>query len=62
MMPIEELDLSVRTYSCLKVAKIDTVEQLKGLDDSYLMRIRNLSRRGFDEIKSKLSAIQEAGK
>lgn len=55
--PIEELDFSVRTYNCLKRARIDTVEQLQRLDDEQLMRIRNLGRWCVAEIRQKVKQL-----
>lgn len=55
-MDIEELDLSVRAYNCLKRAGIDTVEQLKKLTDDELARIRNISKRCIEEIRQKVGA------
>jgi len=53
-MKIEELNFSVRTYSCLKRAGINTVEELKGKSEYQLMQVRNLGRKGFEEIQTKL--------
>lgn len=53
--PIEDLDLSIRSYNCLKRAGINTVEQLSPMTDEELLRVRNLGRRCIEEIKQKLS-------
>lgn len=53
-MKIEELDLSVRAYNCLKRAKIDTVEQLQQMTDDDLLRIRNMGTRTVEEIRQKV--------
>ncbi len=54
-MNIEELNLSARTYNCLKRARIDTVEQLSQMDDKALMKIRNFGQRCLGEVREKLS-------
>ena len=56
-MSIEELDLSVRSYNCLKRAGINTVEDLcaKSMDD--LMKVRNMGRKSLDEILNKLEGM-----
>ena len=57
--PIEELDLGVRSYNCLKRAGIESVEALRALTDDDLRKIRNLSLSCINEIKNKLSAIPD---
>ena len=52
---IEQMDLSVRSYNCLKRAGIDTLQHLAQLSYNDLIRIRNLGRRSVDEIIGKLS-------
>ena len=52
--PIETLDLSVRSYNCLMRAGIKSVEALRKTSDADLIRVRNLGRRSYDEIKEKL--------
>lgn len=52
--PIEELDLSVRVYNCLKRARINTVGQLQEMTKEKLLRIRNLGLKSTEEIQSKL--------
>lgn len=49
-MSIDELDLSVRTYNCLKRAGIDTVEDLCNKTPDDMCRVRNLGRRSLEEI------------
>ena len=56
-MTIEELDLSVRSYNCLKRAGIDTVQQLSEMTEVKLTRIRNLGNNCVQEIKGKLAKI-----
>ncbi len=58
-MKIDELDLSVRAYNCLIRAGIDTVEKLMELSDDDLARIRNLSQRNIDEIRSKVAGRRQ---
>lgn len=53
--PIEWLDLSVRSYHCLKRSKIDTVRDLTERTAGSIMCIRNLGRKSLDEIRKKLS-------
>lgn len=54
-MKIDELDLSVRTYNCLKRANIDTVEQLSQMTDDDLMRVRNFGQRCLTEVREKIA-------
>lgn len=56
-MTIEELDLSVRSYNCLKRASINTVEELVQRSESELMKVRNLGRRSLEEVQQKLEAL-----
>ena len=51
--PIEKLDLSVRSYFCLKNFHIETIGDLINYDTSDLIRVRNLSLRCYEEIISK---------
>lgn len=57
-MTIEELDLSVRSYNCLKRAGINSVEELiqKGEDD--MMKVRNLGKKSLEEVEQKLAELQ----
>jgi len=52
--PIEELDLSVRAFNCLKANDISTVGQLLGKKEEELLSLRNFGRKSLDEIKEKL--------
>ncbi|MBP5260745.1 MAG: AAA family ATPase [Clostridiales bacterium] len=54
---IEDLDFSVRTYNCLKRAAINYAEQLSRMSDDELMKIRNLGKRSFNEIKEKMREL-----
>lgn len=56
-MTIEDLDLSVRSYNCLKRAGINTVEDLAGKTEEDMMKVRNLGRKSLDEVKYKLHAL-----
>lgn len=56
-MTIEELDLSVRSYNCLKRAGINTVEELINKTEPEMMKVRNLGRKSLDEVKNKLAAL-----
>lgn len=53
-LPIEELDLSTRTYNCLKRADITRVGQVLELDEKQLLAVRNLGQKSMDEIRDKL--------
>lgn len=56
-MPIEELDLTVRSYNCLKRAGIENVDELTQRTEDEMLRIRNLGKKSLKEIKEKLQAI-----
>ncbi len=56
-MTIEELDLSVRSYNCLKRAGINTVQELTSKTESEMMKVRNLGRKSLDEVKTKLADL-----
>ncbi len=56
-MTIEELDLSVRSFNCLKRAGINTVEDLIGKTEEDMMKVRNLGRKSLDEVVAKLSSL-----
>lgn len=58
-IPIEELDLSVRPYNCLKRARINTVGQLQEMTKEKLLNVRNLGRKATAEIQSKLKEYME---
>ena len=54
---IEELDLSVRSYNCLKRAGINTVEELIKRNEEEMMKVRNLGRKSLEEVQQKLAAL-----
>lgn len=56
-MTIEELDLSVRSFNCLKRAGINTVEDLTNKTEDDMMKVRNLGRKSLDEVVAKLSSL-----
>lgn len=56
-MPIEELELSVRSYNCLKRAGIFTVEDLTNKTESHLMKVRNLGRKSLEEVINKIKSL-----
>lgn len=56
-MTIEELDLSVRSYNCLKRAGINTVQELSNKTEEDMMKVRNLGRKSLDEVKGKLDEL-----
>ena len=56
-MTIEEMDLSVRTYNCLRKAGYKYAYELKGKTYGELMKIRNLGRKSFEEIIDKCSEL-----
>jgi len=56
-MLIEELELSVRSYNCLKRAGITTVEDLANKTESDMMKVRNLGKKSLDEVTNKLHAL-----
>ncbi|MBX6352435.1 MAG: DNA-directed RNA polymerase subunit alpha [Thermoflavifilum sp.] len=56
-MPIEELDLSVRSYNCLKRAGINTVGELCSRTEEEMMKVRNLGRKSLEEVVEKLAAL-----
>lgn len=56
-MTIEELDLSVRSYNCLKRAGINTVQELTQKTEADMMKIRNLGRKSLEEVKAKLAEL-----
>ena len=56
-MTIEELDLSVRSFNCLKRAGINTVEDLINKSEDDMMKVRNLGRKSLDEVVAKLSSL-----
>ncbi|MDR0671068.1 MAG: DNA-directed RNA polymerase subunit alpha, partial [Oscillospiraceae bacterium] len=56
-MTIEELDLSVRSFNCLKRAGINSVEDLVGKTEADMMKVRNLGRKSLEEVINKLSVM-----
>ena len=56
-MTIEELDLSVRSYNCLKRAGINTVQELTDKSEAEMIKVRNLGRKSLEEVKHKLSEL-----
>lgn len=57
-MTIEELDLSVRSYNCLKRAGINTVEELTNRTEDDMMKVRNLGKKSLEEVKLKLEELE----
>ena len=53
-MPIEELELSVRSFNCLKRSGISTVEDLKNKSENDMMKVKNLGKKSLDEVIAKL--------
>ena len=56
-MPIEELELSVRSFNCLKRAGINTVAELVSRTDEEMMKVRNLGKKSLEEVKQKLADV-----
>ena len=56
-MTIEELDLSVRSFNCLKRAGINTVEDLISKSEEDMMKVRNLGRKSLEEVINKLNSL-----
>ena len=56
-MTIEDLDLSVRSYNCLKRANINTVANLTAKTEEEMMKVRNLGRKSLEEVKKKLQEL-----
>lgn len=56
-MTIEDLDLSVRSYNCLKRAGINTVAELAQKSEEDMMKVRNLGRKSLEEVKKKLAEL-----
>ena len=55
-MAIEEMDLSVRSYNCLKRANIHTVEDLTKKTEEDMLKVRNLGRKSLEEVIQKLES------
>lgn len=56
-MTIEDLELSVRSYNCLKRAGINTVSELIDRDEEEMMKVRNLGKKSLDEVQQKLATL-----
>ena len=56
-MAIEELELSVRSYNCLKRAGIFVVEDLTNKTESHLMKVRNLGKKSLEEVIAKVKSL-----
>ena len=56
-MTIEELDLSVRSFNCLKRANINTVEDLTNKTEEEMIKVRNLGRKSLEKVKHKLAMM-----
>jgi DNA-directed RNA polymerase subunit alpha len=56
-MTIEELELSVRSFNCLKRANINTVEELTQRSEDDMMKVRNLGRKSLEEVRQKLEEL-----
>ena len=56
-MTIEELDLSVRSFNCLKRANINTVEDLTNKTEEEMIKVRNLGRKSLEEVEHKLAMM-----
>ena len=56
-MSIDELELSVRSYNCLKRAGINTVEELTNKTSEDMMKVRNLGRKSLEEVLGKLKEL-----
>lgn len=56
-MSIEDLELSVRSFNCLKRAGISTVEDISNMTESEMMKVRNLGKKSLDEVTFKLRSL-----
>ena len=56
-MTIEDLDLSVRSYNCLKRAEINTVADLMQKSEDDMIKVRNLGRKSLEEVKKNLQEL-----
>lgn len=56
-MTIEDLELSVRSFNCLKRANINTVDDLISKSPDEMMKVRNLGKKSFDEVRAKLNSL-----
>ena len=57
-MPIEDLDLTVRSYNCLKREGVATVGDLVQKSEEDLLEIRNFGQKSIDEVKAKLDELE----
>ena len=57
VMSIEDMDLSVRSYNCLKRAGINTVEDLIHKSEEDMLKVKNLGRKSLDEVIHKLESL-----
>ena len=56
-MTIDDLELSVRSYNCLKRANINTVDDLISKSQGEMMKVRNLGKKSFEEVRAKLQSL-----
>ena len=56
-MSIEDLELSVRSFNCLKRAGISTVEDITNMTEAEMMKVRNLGKKSLDEVTYKLHSL-----
>jgi len=56
-MSIEDLDLSMRSYNCLKRAGINTVSELLQRNEEEMIKVRNLGKKSLEEVVKKLSEL-----
>ena len=56
-MTIEDLDMSVRSFNCLKRAGLDTVEDLTNRTEEEMIKVRNLGKKSLDEVIQKLHSL-----
>ena len=56
-MTIEDLDLSVRSFNCLKRAGIDTVSDLVSRSEDEMIKVRNLGKKSLEEVTQKLQSL-----
>ena len=54
---IDDLDLSVRSYNCLKRAGINTVKELAAMTEEEMLKVRNLGKKSFEEVVEKLHSL-----
>ena len=57
VMTVEELDLSVRSYNCLKRASINSVEELTQKTEEDMIKVRNLGKKSLEEVQRKLAEL-----